>query len=93
MQPLGGFHTVNMTVGHSLGSKENIRFYLEMINIGDSRYSTVVGYPDYGRRMNVGIARPFSGFESWSLGVYFEASKSRYENTATSRKKKYGTEN
>ena len=59
MQPLGGFHTVNVTVGHSLGTMEKIRVYLEMLNIGDSRYSTVVGYPDYGRRISIGIRQAF----------------------------------
>ena len=58
-QPLGGFNTVNMTVGRALGGNEKIRIYLEVTNIGNSRYSTVVGYPDYGRRVNVGIRQMF----------------------------------
>ncbi len=58
-QPLGGLHTVNLTMGRTLGSSEKIRIYLEIMNIGDSRYSTVVGYPDYGRRFNIGIRQAF----------------------------------
>jgi outer membrane receptor protein involved in Fe transport len=59
LQPLGGFHTVNLTIGRTLDSSEKIRVYLEMTNIGDSRYSTVIGYPDYGRRLNLGIRQVF----------------------------------
>jgi outer membrane receptor protein involved in Fe transport len=59
LQPLGGFHSVNVTAGRALGSSEKIRVYLEVTNIGDSRYSTVVGYPDYGRRFNLGIRQMF----------------------------------
>jgi outer membrane receptor protein involved in Fe transport len=57
--PLGDFHTLNLTLGHSFGHEENIRVYLEMINLADNRYSTVVGYPDYGRRFQLGIRHKF----------------------------------
>jgi outer membrane receptor protein involved in Fe transport len=59
LQPLGGFHAVNMTIGRALGGREKIRVYLDVINIGDSKHSTVVGYPDYGRRINLGIRQVF----------------------------------
>jgi outer membrane receptor protein involved in Fe transport len=42
-------------VGRALDGHERIRVYLEIMNLGDSRYSTVVGYPDYGRRFTLGI--------------------------------------
>ena len=41
--------------GRALGGSEKIRVYFELTNIGDSRYSTVVGYPDYGRQFCLGI--------------------------------------
>jgi outer membrane receptor protein involved in Fe transport len=55
LQPLGAFHSVDLTVGRALDGHERIRVYLEIMNLGDSRYSTVVGYPDYGRRFTLGI--------------------------------------
>ncbi|MBN2241736.1 MAG: TonB-dependent receptor [Acidobacteria bacterium] len=55
LQPLGGFHAFSLTVGHPLGAYENTRVYLELTNLTDSRYATVVGYPDYGRSFRIGI--------------------------------------
>jgi len=46
-------------VGRLLGSGERTRVYLEITNLADSRYSTVVGYPDYGRRIQLGIRQSF----------------------------------
>jgi outer membrane receptor protein involved in Fe transport len=46
-------------VGYSLGKRERLRIYVEATNLTDSRYSTVVGYPDYGRRFQVGIRQIF----------------------------------
>jgi outer membrane receptor protein involved in Fe transport len=57
--PLGNFHTLNLTLGHPLGKYENIRVYLELTNLTDNRYSTVVGYPDYGRSFRIGIRQQF----------------------------------
>jgi outer membrane receptor protein involved in Fe transport len=58
-QPLGGFHALNLTMGYSLGGREELRLYLEVTNLTDNRYSTVVGYPDYGRRFQLGIRQIF----------------------------------
>jgi outer membrane receptor protein involved in Fe transport len=58
-QPLGDFHSLNLNVGYSLGRNEKIRVYGEMTNLTDSRFSTVVGYPDYGRRFLVGVRQIF----------------------------------
>jgi len=57
--PLGNFHTFNLTLGHPLGKYENTRVYLELTNLTDNRYSTVVGYPDYGRSLRIGIRQQF----------------------------------
>ncbi len=54
-QPLGGFHSLNANIGYSFGRMERIRIYLEMTNLTDRKFSTVVGYPDYGRRFQLGI--------------------------------------
>jgi outer membrane receptor protein involved in Fe transport len=58
-QPPGGFHALNLTIGQSFGRREKIRVYLEMTNLTDSRYSTVVGYPDYWRRFQLGVRQGF----------------------------------
>lgn len=53
-QPLGAYQTLNLTIGRNFGSRPFNRFYLEVTNLADDRYSTVAGYPDYGRRMTAG---------------------------------------
>jgi outer membrane receptor protein involved in Fe transport len=53
-QPLGDFITFDLTAGWSFG---NTRFYFEIQNLTDEKFSTVVGYPDFGRRLTVGIRR------------------------------------
>jgi outer membrane cobalamin receptor len=58
-QPLGDFHSLNFNAGRSLGSTDATRIYVEVSNLIDSEYSTVVGYPDYGRRFLVGIRQRF----------------------------------
>jgi outer membrane receptor protein involved in Fe transport len=59
LQPLGDFHTLNLTMGRFLGQRERTRVYLEMTNLTDNHYSTVVGYPDYGRRYMLGVRQGF----------------------------------
>ena len=58
-QPLGDFNTFNLTIGHPLGNYESTRVYLELTNLTDNHYSTVVGYPDYGRSFQLGIRQNF----------------------------------
>ena len=53
-QPLGDYNNLNLTVGWTFAARPVNRFYLEVKNIADSEFSTVVGYPDYGRRFTVG---------------------------------------
>jgi len=58
-QPLGDFHDVTLTGGYSFGQGKKSRVYLEARNVFDIRYSTVVGYPDFGRRYTAGYGRVF----------------------------------
>ena len=55
-QPLGKYLTLDAILGWTtLSNLYPTRFYLELKNISDVRYSTVVGYPDFGRTISVGI--------------------------------------
>jgi len=56
-QPLGDFLALNANIGWSFGKKHRTRFYLEVENLTDRAFSTVVGYPDYGRRFTVGMRK------------------------------------
>ncbi len=58
-EPLGGFNTVSCTIGRTVGENSPARIYVEVDNIFDTAYSTVVGYPDYGRRYTVGVSQSF----------------------------------
>lgn len=58
-QPLGDFFTLNASIGWSLGDESLTRIYLEGKNLTNKKFSTVVGYPDYGRRFTVGLRRIF----------------------------------
>jgi outer membrane cobalamin receptor len=58
-QPLGDFHSLNATVGYSFGQKHRARVYLEIENLLDEDFSTMVGYPDLGRRFAVGLRQSF----------------------------------
>lgn len=53
-QPLGDFFAADITAGYMIRSIRS-RVYLKVINLTDRRYSTVVGYPDFGRRIYAGI--------------------------------------
>ncbi|MBD3181616.1 TonB-dependent receptor [Candidatus Poribacteria bacterium] len=59
-QPLGDFHSLNASFGYTFGKKQNARIYFEIKNLMDEEYSTVVGYPDYGRRYMVGLRQTFN---------------------------------
>jgi outer membrane receptor protein involved in Fe transport len=59
LQPLGDFHALNLSISRCMGQKERTRAYLEITNLADTVYSTVVGYPDYGRRFVFGIRQGF----------------------------------
>ena len=57
---LGNFFVADLTMGWSLGMKSITRVYLEIFNLTDKKYSTVVGYPDFGRRYIFGIRQTFN---------------------------------
>ncbi len=52
---LGGFFDLNMTVGYTLGSERPTRLYLSLKNLLNDKYSTVLGYPDYGFQAFAGV--------------------------------------
>jgi outer membrane cobalamin receptor len=52
--PLGEYFTSDMTTGYTIGSNRSIRIYLKIQNLTDKNYSTVAGYPDFGRRFYLG---------------------------------------
>ena len=54
-QPLGSYHNLNLTAGWTFGVRPVNRIYLEMKNLANSNFSTVVGYPDFGRRFTIGV--------------------------------------
>ena len=56
-QPLGDFFTIDLNGGYSF---RWIRFYLRARNLTDSKYSTVVGYPDFGRMLYIGVNLRFT---------------------------------
>ncbi|HUU27652.1 MAG TPA: TonB-dependent receptor [archaeon] len=57
--PLGEYNTLNVTLGRSFGLKPRNRVYLEIRNLTNDKFSTVVGYPDYGRRLTLGMRSTF----------------------------------
>ena len=55
-QPLGDYTTIDASMAWNLyGKNFSTRFYLEIKNITNKHYSTVVGYPDFGRTFTIGI--------------------------------------
>jgi len=56
---IGDYTTLNLTLGASLQNRLASRLYLEIDNITDEEFSTVLGFPDFGRRYTVGIRQSF----------------------------------
>ncbi len=54
-QPLGDFLTIDVSAGYTLKGKIPVRFYLRSRNLTNEKYSTVIGYPDFGRSVYAGI--------------------------------------
>jgi len=54
-RPLGNFLTLDLICGWNASVLHNFRLFIEMRNITDKKYSTVIGYPDFGRRFNFGL--------------------------------------
>jgi outer membrane receptor protein involved in Fe transport len=58
-QPLGDFFNLDLTLGWSLDKEHHSRLYMKGHNLFDSKFSTVVGYPDFGREFNLGLSYIF----------------------------------
>ena len=54
-QPLGDFLNLDMTGGYSFNTKIPVRLYVKVHNLTNRKYSTVIGYPDFGRMMYIGF--------------------------------------
>ncbi|MBF0431115.1 MAG: TonB-dependent receptor plug domain-containing protein [Fibrobacteria bacterium] len=54
---IGNYFTLDCTAGYNwkLKSKHQLRLYGALTNITDKEFSTVVGYPDFGRRWSGGM--------------------------------------
>ena len=59
-QPLGDFFTIDCNGGYTLKGKIPVRFYFRIRNITDKKYSTVVGYPNFGRTLYLGMRFSFT---------------------------------
>jgi len=59
-QPLGDFFAVDLNGGYTFKTKMPLRLYLRVRNLTDKKYSTVVGYPDFGRMLYLGMRVSFS---------------------------------
>lgn len=59
MHDIGDFTTLDITMGKTFTGRFDTRAYLEIENVTDREYSTVVGYPDFGRRITVGVQQTF----------------------------------
>jgi iron complex outermembrane receptor protein len=54
-QPLGDFLTIDLSGGYTTKGKVPVRIYFKMRNLTDNKYSTVIGYPDFGRMILAGV--------------------------------------
>jgi hypothetical protein len=54
-QPLGDYVNIDINGGYSFKSKIPVRCYFKVQNVTDKRFSTVIGYPDFGRMIYLGM--------------------------------------
>jgi outer membrane cobalamin receptor len=54
-QPLGDYVQIDLTGGYTFRSKIAVRCYFKIRNMTDKRFSTVIGYPDFGRMVYLGL--------------------------------------
>lgn len=54
-QPLGNYMTLDFNAGYTTKGRVPVRLYLKSRNLTNRHYSTVIGYPDYGRMLFGGI--------------------------------------
>ena len=59
-QPLGDFFIIDCNGGYTFKGRAPVRVYVRIKNLTDKRYSTVVGYPDFGRMVFLGMRLSFS---------------------------------
>ena len=59
-QPLGDFFVLDLNGGYTFKMKAPIRLYLRVKNTTNNKYSTVNGYPDFGRMLFAGIQVKFA---------------------------------
>ena len=53
--PLGDFFTLDAILDWNLDSARQLKLVIELRNLTGQPYSTVVGYPDFGRRILLGV--------------------------------------
>jgi outer membrane receptor protein involved in Fe transport len=58
-QPLGDFFVLDLNGGYSTKGKVPVKLYLRVKNMTDKKYSTVNGWPDFGRMIFGGIQVKF----------------------------------
>lgn len=58
-QPLGDFFTIDFSGGYTTKGRVPVRIYVRTKNLTGKKYSTVVGYPDYGRMIFAGVQIKF----------------------------------
>ena len=58
-QPLGDYFAADITGGYTTNGKIPVRIYFKIKNLTDTKYSTVIGYPDYGRMIYAGVQIKF----------------------------------
>jgi outer membrane receptor protein involved in Fe transport len=58
-QPLGDYLSIDLTGGYTFRGRVPLRLYFRIRNLTDNKYSTVVGYPDFGRTIYLGMRLNF----------------------------------
>lgn len=58
-QPLGDFFVMDINGGYTTAWRIPVRFYIKVKNLTDKIYSTVNGYPDFGRMIYGGLQLKF----------------------------------
>lgn len=58
-QPLGDFITIDISEGYTTKGRIPVRIYIRTQNLTNKKYSTVIGYPDFGRMIFAGIQVKF----------------------------------
>jgi len=59
-QPLGDFFSIDLSEGYTTKGRVPVRIYVRTKNLTGKKYSTVTGYPDFGRMIFAGVQIKFS---------------------------------